>query len=111
MINYTGENIVKGKKKKNDPKAVLTSGILFIGDAEYFAQPINNDVTKRFPNPLESFHYTSNLVQETDVNEVAFPNGISGRGLVVQTFTPDSRFKVKKKIKDGKLKAITIELE
>ncbi len=99
------------RKKKKQDKANITSGILFIGDAEYFSQSLHPDVTHKLPNPLENFPLVASKVSEKEVAQVDFPNGVEGFGMVVQTHLTGGNFKVKKTVDKvtGKIKKITVE--
>lgn len=100
-----------GRTKQKQVKATSTSGVLFIGDAEYFVQSQHPDVTVKIPNPLESIDYVADKVHAQDLAPVEFPNGMEGRGILVQTHLNEFSYTIKKKInkKTGKI-TITIVL-
>ena len=99
------------KKTKKQQKANISSGILFIGDAEYFSQSLHPDVTHKLPNPLENFPAVAEKVSSSDTSTIDFPNGIEGFGMIVQTHLTGGNFKVKKTVDKvtGKIKKITVE--
>ena len=72
---------MKKRKKKIQPKGIISSGILFVGDAEFFTQSQHPDVTHKYENPLENFPKVAEKVVESDVSQVEFPNGLEGFGI------------------------------
>jgi len=107
------EAMRKPRKKKQEPKGSLMSGVLFITDASFFAKSINPDVTDKLYNPLENNDEVVNRLNEADVASINFPNNLEGFGVLVQTHELSSTsYKVKKSYDKatGKVKKITITL-
>lgn len=108
----------KPKKKKSELKANISSGVIFIGDAQFFAgSPVLElnastgtieDVTPKDPlNPFNTLDRTFSIVGDTEAN-VEFAPYLPGRGILINTHLQGGNFTVKKKVKDGKLVGFTV---
>lgn len=108
------------RKKKQDLKGNIHSGVLFIGDCQFFAQsPVleldvttgqTKDVTPVDPlNPFNTLDRTFDLVGDGETNVELGPY-LPGRGVLINTHMQGGAFIVKKKIKDGKLIGFTVTI-
>lgn len=114
---------VKTKRTRKKPQlsGIIQSGVLFIGDCQFFAgsqqleldpktgQTI--DVTPKDPlNPFNTLDRTFDIVGDTEANVELAPY-LPGRGVLLNTHLQGGRFTVKKKMKDGKLIGYTIDIK
>lgn len=108
------------RKKKQDLKGNIHSGVLFIGDCQFFAQtPVievdpttgkSVDVTPQDPrNPFNTLDRTFEMVGDGEANVELAPY-LPGRGVLLNTHLQGGAFIVKKRIKDGKLIGFTITI-
>jgi hypothetical protein len=107
----------KRKSKKKILSGLMNSGLLFIGDPSFMMgsqnpelQP-NGTVIDTTPiDPLNPFRRAEDITKHTDLGDYNLPivEAVEGRGTVISTLLPESRFEVKKKIKDGKLVELRI---
>lgn len=108
------------RKKKEELHGMLSSGVIFVGDAQFFAgSPTLEldaatgqvvDVSPKDPlNPFNTIDRTLELVGEREVNVELGPH-LPGRGVLLNTHFQQGKFIVKKKIKDGKLIGYDIRL-
>lgn len=111
----------KPRKKKNELKGNIASGVIFIGDAQFFAGSPQLeldlstgktiDVTPTDPlNPFNTVDRVFDLVGDTEANVEIAPF-IPGRGVLLNTHLQGGNFTIKKKIKDGKLVAFTVSIK
>lgn len=111
----------KKKKTKQELKGILSSGVIFIGDCQFFAQspvleldPKTGETVDVTPidelNPFNTVDRTMELVGDTEKNLEIGPY-IPGRGVLINTHIHSGNFKVKKRFKDGKLVGFTVNLE
>jgi hypothetical protein len=111
----------KRTRKKPDLTGLIQSGVIFIGDCQFFAgSPIvefdpstgqAKDVTPVDPlNPFNTIDRTFDIVGDGDKNLEIKPY-IPGRGVLLNTHLQNGRFLVKKKIKNGKLIGYSILIE
>lgn len=119
-INMT-DKIKKPRKKKSELKANISSGVIFIGDAQFFAGSPKLeldvttgsviDVTPKDPlNPFNTIDRTFEMVGDTETN-VEFAPYLPGRGVLINTHLQGGNFTVKKKMKDGKLVGFTVMIK
>lgn len=103
----------KPARKKQNLSGIIQSGIIFIGDCQFFAgSPVleydpttgqAKDVTPVDPlNPFNTLDRTIDIAGDSDKNLEIKPY-IPGRGVLLNTHLQNGRFIVKKKIKNGKL--------
>jgi hypothetical protein len=108
------------KKKSNDLSGIIQSGVIFIGDCQFFAgsqvleyDPTTGqtiDVTPKDPlNPFNTLDRTFDLAGDTEANVELGPH-LPGRGVLLNTHLQGGRFVVKKKIKNGKVVGYTIDI-
>ena len=108
------------RKKSVDLKGNIHSGILFIGDCQFFAQnPILEfdpntgttvDATPKDPlNPFNTLDRTLELVKDGETNLEILPH-VPGRGVLINTHMNNGQFTVKKRMKNGKLIGYTIDI-
>ncbi len=108
------------RKKKQDLKGNIHSGVLFIGDCQFFAQtPVleldsstgqAKDITPVDPlNPFNTLDRTFGLVGDGETNVEVAPY-IPGRGVLINTHMQGGAFIIKKKIKNGKLIGFTVTI-
>lgn len=111
----------KPRKKKPELHGILTSGVIFVGDAEFFSgSPIieldpktgaNIDVTPKDPlNPFNTLDRTLAMAGDTEANVELGPY-MPGRGVLLNTHLQGGKFIVKKKIKDGKVIGYDIRIK
>lgn len=109
------------RKKKSDLKGNIHSGVLFIGDCQFFAQtPVievdpstgkSIDVTPKDPlNPFNTLDRTFEMAGDGEANVELAPY-IPGRGVLLNTHMQGGAFIVKKRIKDGKLIGFTVTIK
>ncbi len=109
------------RKKKADLKGNIHSGVLFIGDCQFFAQtPVievdpstgqSIDVTPKDPlNPFNTLDRTFEMAGDGEANVELAPY-IPGRGVLLNTHMQGGAFIVKKRIKDGKLIGFTVTIK
>ena len=108
-------------KKKQELAGTIQSGVIFIGDCQFFAgSPVLEldsatgkavDVTPKDPlNPFNTLDRAFELVGDTESNLEIKPY-IPGRGVLLNTHRQQGRFIVKKKIKNGKLTGYIIDIK
>jgi hypothetical protein len=108
----------KPRKKKAELHGSIASGVIFIGDAQFFAGSptieldprtgANIDVTPVDPlNPFNTIDRTFSIVGDTEANVELGPY-IPGRGVLLNTHLQGGKFIVKKKMKNGELVGYTI---
>jgi hypothetical protein len=111
----------KARKKKPQLEGNIHSGIIFIGDCQFFAgSPVLEldpatgktiDVTPKDPlNPFNTIDRTINLAGDTEANVEIAPF-IPGRGVLINTHLQSGKFVVKKKLKEGKLVGFSVEIK
>jgi hypothetical protein len=111
----------KPRKKKNELAGNIHSGVLFIGDCQFFAQspqleldPVTGktvDVTPIDPlNPFNTLERTFDIVGDGEANMELAPF-IPGRGVLLNTHLQGGKFIVKKRIKNGKLVGYSIDIK
>lgn len=111
----------KTRKSKPDLKGNIHSGIIFIGDCQFFAgspvlelDPTSGqavDVTPKDPlNPFNTIDRTFEMVGDSEAN-VEFIPYVPGRGVLLNTHLQSGTFIVKKKVKNGKLVGYTIDIK
>lgn len=114
---------VKTKKARKKPQLAgnIHSGVLFIGDCQFFAgSPVLEldpatgqtvDVTPKDPlNPFNTIDRTFDLVGDGETNVELAPY-LPGRGVLLNTHLQSGQFIVKKKMKNGKLIGYTIDIK
>jgi hypothetical protein len=112
---------VKKTRKKSQLAGNIHSGVLFIGDCQFFAgspvlelDPVSGqtvDVTPKDPlNPFNTIDRTFDLVGDAEANVELGPY-IPGRGVLLNTHLQAGSFIVKKKTKNGKLVGYTIDIK
>lgn len=114
---------VKTKKARKKPQLSgnIHSGVIFIGDCQFFAgspvlelDPVTGqtiDVTPKDPlNPFNTIDRTFDLVGDGESNLELAPY-LPGRGVLLNTHLQGGQFIVKKKIKNGKLVGYTIDIK
>jgi len=105
----------KTKKKKEELRGLIHSGLLFIGDPSYMqgsAQESEAGIVPDALNPFKNWDEFTHSIGEGDVNMEAPGAFEPGRGVVVQTHILGGRYKVKK-VTDkttGKLKKVVVEI-
>jgi hypothetical protein len=111
----------KSRKNKVDLKGSIQSGVIFIGDCQFFAgskvvelDPATGetvDVTPKDPlNPFNTIDRTFDMVGDTETNVELGPY-LPGRGVLLNTHLQGGSFSVKKKMKDGKLVGFTVTIK
>ena len=111
----------KPSRKKPQLSGTIQSGVLFIGDCQFFAQsPVLElnpatgetvDVTPKDPlNPFNTLDRTFDLVGDSEKNLEIAPF-IPGRGVLLNTHLQQGNFVVRKKIKNGKLVGYVIDIK
>ena len=113
---------VRRKRRKKEPKlkGIIASGVIYIGDAQFFAgspqielDPAtgkNIDVTPIDPlNPFNTVDRIMELAGETETALEIKPY-ITGRGILINTHLQQGSYVVKKKKKGGKVVGYTIDL-
>lgn len=111
----------KKVEKKQKLSGIIQSGVIFIGDCQFFAgSPIlefdpttgqAKDVTpKDALNPFNTLDRTFELVGDKEANVELGPH-FPGRGVLLNTHLQGGRFIVKKKMKNGKLVGYTINIQ
>lgn len=109
------------KKKSPQLTGLIQSGVIFIGDCQFFAgspqlelDPTTGqtvDVTPKDPlNPFNTLDRTFDLVGDKEANVELGPY-LPGRGVLLNTHMQGGRFTVKKKIKNGKLVGYSIDIQ
>lgn len=110
----------KPRKKKEQLHGMIASGVIFVGDAHFFAgSPVieldprtgaSVDVTPKDPlNPFNTIDRTFELVGDTESNVELGPY-LPGRGVLLNTHLQGGKFIVKKKMKAGKLVGYDIRI-
>lgn len=115
-------NKPKKKRKKREPKlkGLLVSGVIYIGDAQFFAgspqielDPATGrqvDVTPVDPlNPFNTLDRVMELASEDEVAMEIKPY-IPGRGILINTHQQQGGYVVKKRKKGGKIVGYTIDI-
>lgn len=111
----------KPRKKKPELVGNIHSGVIFIGDCQFFSRspqleldPATGqtiDVTPKDPlNPFNTLDRTFALAGDTEAN-VELLQDVPGRGVLLNTHLQQGKFIVKKKLKKGKLVGYTIEIK
>ena len=111
----------KARKKKTQLAGNIHSGIIFIGDCQFFAgSPVLEldpttgntvDVTPKDPlNPFNTIDRAVDLVGDAEANLEIAPF-IPGRGVLINTHLQSGKFVVKKKLKAGKLVGFSVEIK
>jgi hypothetical protein len=111
----------KPRKKKQELAGNIHSGVIFIGDCQFFAGSpvleldpqtgITQDVTPIDPlNPFNTLDRTFDLVGDLEANVELAPH-LPGRGVLLNTHLQGGRFTVKKKIRNGKLVGYSIDIK
>lgn len=111
----------KPRKKKPQLAGNIHSGVLFIGDCQFFAgspqlelDPTTGqtiDVTPKDPlNPFNTLDRTFELAGDTEASLELAPF-IPGRGVLLNTHLQQGRFIVRKKMKNGKLVGYSIDIK
>lgn len=111
----------KPRKKKNELHGNIHSGVLFIGDCQFFAgspqlelDPVTGqtmDVTPKDPlNPFNTLDRAFELAGDNESNLELGPH-LPGRGVLLNTHLQQGKFVVKKKIKNGKLVGYSITIK
>jgi len=109
------------RKKKIELSGNIHSGVIFIGDCQFFAQaPVLEldvktgevvDVTPTDPlNPFNTLDRTFDLAGDTEANVEIGPY-LPGRGVLLNTHLQQGRFTVRKKMKNGKLVGYSIDIK
>ena len=108
------------KKKEPKLKGLITSGVIYIGDAQFFSgsptielDPVtgrNIDVTPIDPlNPFNTIDRVLELAKEDEVAMEIKPH-ITGRGVLINTHRQQGSYVVKKRKKGGKVVGYTIDI-
>lgn len=111
----------KARKNKPSLKGNIHSGVIFVGDCQFFAGSSVlqldastgqvADVTPKDPlNPFNTIDRTFDLVGDSETN-LEFAPYIPGRGVLLNTHLQGGTFTVKKKMKNGKLVGYTILIQ
>jgi hypothetical protein len=111
----------KKTKKKQELAGNIQSGVIFIGDCQFFAgSPVLElnpttgqveDVTPIDPlNPFNTIDRTFDIVGDAERNLDIAPF-LPGRGVLLNTHLQGGKFIVKKKVKNGKLVGYTIDIK
>jgi hypothetical protein len=111
----------KPRKKKEPLHGCIASGVIFVGDAQFFAGSptieldpktgANIDVTPKDPlNPFNTIDRTFELVGDSEANVEIGPY-IPGRGVLLNTHLQGGKFIVKKRVKNGKLVGFTVTIK
>ena len=111
----------KKHKKKQELSGLIQSGVIFIGDCQFFAgSPVLEldpktgqvvDVTPIDPlNPFNTLDRTFDLAGDTE-NNLDLAPFLPGRGVLLNTHLQQGRFIVKKKIKNGKITGYVIDIK
>ena len=111
----------KPRKKKTQLAGNIHSGVLFIGDCQFFAgspqlelDPTTGqtiDVTPKDPlNPFNTLDRTIELAGDMEANVELAPF-LPGRGVLLNTHLQQGRFVVRKKMKNGKLVGYSIDIK
>lgn len=115
-------NKVKKPRKKKEPlHGMISSGVIFIGDAQFFAgspvlelDPASGEVKDVTPvdpqNPFNTVDRTLAIVGDTEANVELGPH-LPGRGVLINTHLQGGKYIVKKKMKAGKLVGFSILLK
>jgi hypothetical protein len=108
-------------RKKSQLSGTIQSGVLFVGDCQFFAQsPVlelnpatgeTMDVTPKDPlNPFNTLDRTFDLVGDSEKNLEIAPF-IPGRGVLLNTHLQQGKFVVRKKTKNGKIVGYVIDIK
>jgi hypothetical protein len=111
----------KPRKKKQELQGSIASGVIFIGDAQFFAgSPVLEldpktgqtvDVTPIDPlNPFNTLDRTLALVGDTSANVELGPY-LPGRGVLINTHLQGGGFTIKPKKKAGEVVGYTITIK
>ena len=109
------------KKKTPELHGLIQSGVIFIGDCQFFAgspalelDPQTGavkDVTPVDPlNPFNTIDRTFDIVGDSETNLEIAPF-LPGRGVLLNTHLQQGKFTVKKKMKNGKLVGYSIDIQ
>ena len=115
------QKVRKTRKTKEKLAGVIHSGVIFIGDCQFFAgsqqlelDPTTGQTIDKTPidplNPFNTLERTFELVGDAEKNLEVAPH-ITGRGVLLNTHMQGGSFEVKKRIKDGKLIGYTIDIK
>ena len=113
--------IKKQRKKRQELRGVIHSGVIFIGDCQFFTKSPDLeldvttgqtvDVTPKDPlNPFNTIDRVMDLVGDGETNLEVAPH-LPGRGILLNTHLQSGSYTVKKKIKDGKLVGFTVNIK
>ena len=108
----------KSRKKKQELGGVIHSGVIFVGDCQFFTKnpdlaldPTTGqtiDVTPKDPlNPFNTIDRVMDLVGDKESNLEIAPY-LPGRGVLLNTHLQSGSYTIKKKIKNGKLVGFTV---
>lgn len=111
----------KTKKKSTSLEGNIHSGLIFIGDCQFFAgSPVLEldpstgqtvDVTPIDPlNPFNTIDRSFSLAEAGDANLEIGPY-ITGRGVLLNTNLQSGKYTVKKKTKNGKLVGFNVTIK
>lgn len=111
----------KPRKKKIELAGNIHSGVIFVGDCQFFAQSPEleldvttgevRDITPVDPlNPFNTLDRTFDMVGDGEVNVELGPY-LPGRGVLLNTHLQQGRFTVRKKMKNGKLVGYSIDIK
>lgn len=111
----------KSTRKKPELSGIIQSGVIFIGDCQFFAgspqlelDPKSGqtvDVTPVDPlNPFNTIDRTFDIVGDTETNLDIAPF-LPGRGVLLNTHLQQGRFTVKKRVKNGKVVGYIINIK
>jgi hypothetical protein len=111
----------KQRKKKPELGGIISSGVIFIGDALFFARsPVieldpatgkTYDATPVDPqNPFNTIDRTFELVGDTSANVELGPH-LPGRGVLINTHLQGGGYTVKPKKKGGKIVGYIITIK
>lgn len=108
-------------KKKQELAGIIQSGVIFIGDCQFFAgSPVLEldtatgqvvDITPKDPlNPFNTLDRTFELAGDTESNLEIGPH-LTGRGVLLNTHLQQGKFIIRKKLKNGKLTGYIIDIK
>jgi len=111
----------KTRKKKKELHGSIHSGVIFIGDCQFFTKspdleldPTTGktvDVTPEDPlNPFNTIDRVMDLVGDEETNLEIAPF-VPGRGVLINTHLHSGSYTIKKRIKDGKLVGFTVNIK
>lgn len=111
----------KNTKKKSELSGIIQSGVIFIGDCQFFAgspqlelDPKSGQTVDVTPvdslNPFNTIDRTFDIVGDTETNLDIAPF-LPGRGVLLNTHLQHGKFIVKKKVKNGKVVGYIIDIK